>query len=467
MAAYPATNLQSLDEEERKRREANIDNSNTLMNLRPPGADRGIETGKMVSDAYDKGGVTGAIGTYLRRAPGDFAVGAKEMLVGPINKVIAPWTNAAIDIGKTAITGEVIPSERKLTSERQTGSLGEPKKLSLYEAPTTNSNTKISGPEAFTNVAAKDRTVSNVGVQYTPQDLQLKDNISKMDAIIKSGVDPTSGKPVTLDQIEKVNQIKQQAGFLRGGTDKRAVDANGFPIATTGNTLRNISDSGRTILSKEGIAMTFNEGTDQNVIDRSMAVGNENDRIAAYNRTPEGVAKENQMIQQFNSLDTNKPAPRQLSTVNDGIKPGMNEAERIAIRSDNTSRANARLAANTSAENNVNTSLSDQEKNRIEGINVGGQNKLRDIQGQVALDPQVKQLDDLYDRKDVYNDFGQVIGQELYNKRTGELKKQSSISNPNDVINSNPAYKKAFDSASPEKRNEMLKKLNERLSAQK
>lgn len=270
-----------------------------------------------------------------------------------------------------------IEPEKKILSQlpqRQTGSLGEPKKLSLYEAPTTNVNTKIPGPEAFTNVAAKDRTVSNVGVQYTPQDLQLKDNISKMNAIIKAGVDPTSGKPVTLDQIEKVNQIKQQAGFLRGGTDRRPVDANGFPIATN-NTLSKMTDSGLSIQFDPNANIP--EGNKQAVMQSYGA----NDSKAQTLRNLQG--------DQFTDREFVKNY--RPPTVTNGIKPGMNESERIAIRADNTSRANARLAANTSTENNVNASLSDREKNRIEAINVGGQNKLRDIQGQVALDPRMKE----------------------------------------------------------------------------
>jgi hypothetical protein len=65
------------------------------------------------------------------------------------------------------------------------------------------------------------------------------------------------------------------------------------------------------------------------------------------------------------------------------------------------------------------------ETNRINEISTESENKLRDIQGQVALKPPVKE-NDSYDKIDIYNDLGQVTGQQLYNKRTGEKINQAT-----------------------------------------
>ena len=101
----------------------------------------------------------------------------------------------------------------------------------------------------------------------------------------------------------------------------------GLPPASNGIT---------SINSKDGISIQFPEGTDPNVIARSKLVGSENDQRRAYNLTPEGVAKEGQMVQQFNVLDANRaqqyPLRNAVDPLNKGITAGMGLEERNAIR---------------------------------------------------------------------------------------------------------------------------------------
>jgi len=65
-------------------------------------------------------------------------------------------------------------------------------------------------------------------VNLSPQDQQLKENLAKIDAMVAGGVVPTP------EQAQQIQELKQQAGFLRGGTDRRPVGRDGMPIKTGG-----------------------------------------------------------------------------------------------------------------------------------------------------------------------------------------------------------------------------------------
>jgi len=65
-------------------------------------------------------------------------------------------------------------------------------------------------------------------VNLSPQDQQLKANLAKIDAMISGGVVPTP------EQAQQIQELKQQAGFLRGGTDRRPVGRDGLPIKAGG-----------------------------------------------------------------------------------------------------------------------------------------------------------------------------------------------------------------------------------------
>jgi len=78
-------------------------------------------------------------------------------------------------------------------------------------------------------------------VNLSPQDQQLKANLAKIDAMISGGVVPTP------EQAQQIQELKQNAGFLRGGTDRRPVGPDGLPIKTGGAGMRvpgGITDTG-------------------------------------------------------------------------------------------------------------------------------------------------------------------------------------------------------------------------------
>lgn len=142
--------------------------------------------------------------------------------------------------------------------------------------------------EAFTNVAPADRVISNVGVQYTPQDLQLKDNIAQMDKIVAAG-------GATPEQLAQIQGIKQQAGYLRGGTDRGPLNPDRTPMVAGMRSNPNV------VASKGGIVMSFPQGTDQAVIDTQRALSAEMDK---GRNDPQTAANWALQKQQFDARNT-------------------------------------------------------------------------------------------------------------------------------------------------------------------
>jgi len=95
-------------------------NEKGLPTLPIPGAEAGNKLVADTAKAFDEGGVTSAIGKFARGGLSAMGTAAKEAFVDPINRFVAPINNlkssainAAADIGKTALTGDVAPTGQK------------------------------------------------------------------------------------------------------------------------------------------------------------------------------------------------------------------------------------------------------------------------------------------------------------------------------------------------------------------
>lgn len=67
-----------------------------------------------------------------------------------------------------------------------------------------------------------------IRVNQSPQDQALKQNMQAIDQTLASGVVPTP------EQASQIAGLRQQAGFLRGGTDRVPVGPDGLPISSRG-----------------------------------------------------------------------------------------------------------------------------------------------------------------------------------------------------------------------------------------
>jgi hypothetical protein len=270
------------------------------------------------------------------------------------------------------------------------------------------------------NTSTYDINGNTLGYKLSERDQQLKTNLEKINQMIDSGVE------VSPEQMNRMTSLRHQAGFLRGGTDRRPVGPDGLPLQQ-GSGLRKIGN----------MDVQFSPETSQEEINRfneipvqanqptwnDLAVQDNNRRLASLgqgNRSAQnadrnlGLAKD---IRVEGELFTKENSP------NMGWKTREALNQQLLANKQSSENTLAQIGSQQNIARNSNALTA--ETNRINEISTESENKLRDIQGQVALKPPVKE-NDSYDKIDIYNDLGQVTGQQLYNKRTGEKINQAT-----------------------------------------
>jgi hypothetical protein len=95
-------------------------------------------------------------------------------------------------------------------------------------------------------------------VHLSDRDKQLKQNLDKINEMLLSGVTPTA------DQQERIDRLRQQAGFMRGGTDRVPVGRDGLPLPqSAGGPPGNKQTAGN-------LDVTFDDSVDQAARSRFM-----------------------------------------------------------------------------------------------------------------------------------------------------------------------------------------------------
>lgn len=207
----------------------------------------------------------------------------------------------------------------------------------------------ISGNTSTYNIGG-----NSLSYKLNDNDSQIKTNLEKINQIA------TSGAEISPEQTKQINTLRQQAGFLRGGTDKKPVDINGLPVS-----------SGNNITSSNGLSINFPKGTDQNIIDNAKKL---NTQINQEYVDPTAIANRSEQSKQFLARQGYKETPEYLRNIlKPGDIPGMSNR---ALREYN----------NRILDNNLS-----KDKNRVEEISSLSQNKLRDIQGDVLKNPPLKE----------------------------------------------------------------------------
>jgi hypothetical protein len=98
------------------------------------------------------------------------------------------------------------------------------------DAETYGDQAKIVGgnsPQAMSALQSRaERAAGGVGItpNLSSRDLQLKDNMGRIDQMLASGVQPTE------HQAGAIAQLRRDAGFLRGGTDRYVAGPDGRPV---------------------------------------------------------------------------------------------------------------------------------------------------------------------------------------------------------------------------------------------
>lgn len=180
---------------------------------------------------------------------------------------------------------------------------------------------------------------NNLSYNLNDNDRQLKTNLERINQIVASGAN------VSPEQMSAINELRQQAGYLRGGTDQRPVGPDGKSITN----LRNIN-AGRV----GNLEVQFTDSPD-----------NTDQRKREF-LTPSSYTQ--------SQIDLIRP------TVSRNI-PGTNQVEVITGPSVEDKRLQE-----------------DSQRRKLEMLaldpemaNVASQIKLRDIQGKVAQEPPAKE----------------------------------------------------------------------------
>jgi len=439
----------------------------SLFKLRPPGADRGIETGKLVGDAYDKGGFPSAAGTFLRRVPGDIAVGAKEMLVDPINNVISPWVNATADIGKTVLTGKINSFDEK---PRLLNNINQPNINKPVDTPVISNNKesvvlplqphKINEPtnalrdQELGKMTSSAELLADGGQKNTlaiggntlsynlsADDLNIKRNLDALNTKVAS-MNPSD---ITPEQNKQIRELRQQAGHLRGGSNKDPFDNN----QTNTLALRSL---GQPVKAKVGnLDITYDGNIPTNEIQ---------DNVKEFKLQHHGTIeakKENyaRSLPGINSDSQTTTAPQPPRT------GGMSPNE----RSDAIDEYKAQLAHHSQSENN-----------RISELSTKSENALRDAQikaMKIPINP-VEQLT-AQQRTDARNDAFSAFQNEQKNNpgltlNSSDWLRDSPYSDlfpeysykksPDDVMNEfkkDPTVWQRFQKYSPEQQQALIK----------
>jgi len=230
----------------------------------------------------------------------------------------------------------------------------------------------------------------------------------------------TTGKTAALYSDGSVNGVPQPA---RSQGTMGGYNPDGSRIVPSGNqgdqnVLRNLSS---------GIQMTMPDGTPAKEVARVQQMNQQfdlerNDPVAQQNRAlaaqqwsdrqPSPIVSESNEYELFTKENSPNMGWQERKAYNDQILANRQSGKNTL----------AQLESQQNIARNQNVIAKDE--NRIKEMDVTGQNTLRNIQGQVTQNPPTKQLDDSYKVRDKYNDLGQVVGNELYNERTGEPKNQ-------------------------------------------
>jgi len=414
-----------------------------------PGGVRGAETGRLASEAMAKGGVSSGLGVIARRAPGDIASATgqfiKRGVIDPTNRLLGVPINAGANLVRTAVTGEVVPeAERK----------------NIVNTEPVQSLPKLQPDDVL--LPGENTFQPKQAVQQEPLKADegwIKDSQTGEMISLRGGKTAWTKDGVPIDK-----PVRAPGEMLGARQDKRSsLDVSFDPSVSLG---------ARKAFMAQPVAPTA-----------QMA------RYEAYQNTPRG--------QFFGArpIKNETPQPQTIGEmIVDRQRMGREKVEAGIRQEDERNMTNVRGQDLVSA--------AARERNAIDAINVTGENALRGAQTKGAeLDLAGKQqLNDLQDRLIASKDpvernilKSQILAMQGKDTKatvttrkttdpitgiTTEVPYAVDPDNPGGaveiggegamseigIINGNPKYKAAFDAATPEKQQEMIAKIRERLA---
>jgi len=260
--------------------------------------------------------------------------------------------------------------------EKLTGStpLSEPKISKLYDAPASLNLPKINEiPNAQRdselgkmNVSTDGNTTTyNIGrdtlsYKLSDRDKQLKTNLERIDQMVASGVE------VSPEQMTRINNLRRQAGFLRGGTDRQLSNPTQQSNLDVEFDSTVIPEARETFLKNPVAPVAQMDRYDKRQLAQPVQENPDPKPVMPTNRTNQAMANYNQAMGEWSG--------RQLTREGQSLT---------------------------------------KDANRIDELGVTAENKLRDIQGQVMQNPPDKEnpLKPIVVKE--YDELGNVIGEKI------------------------------------------------------
>jgi hypothetical protein len=261
---------------------------------------------------------------------------------------------------------------------------------------------------------------NNIDVHLTPQDRQLKENLGKIDQMLASGVVPTAA------QSQSIAQLRRDAGFLRGGTDRVPVGPDGLPLRLGGgggSVPGGVTDS--------GLSVQFTKNVPDQVRREVMQPLGANDPVAQAAREKQGKQfLSRQGVEEADPVTGMTPSQERALPVKERV--ALVQAK-IGAKSDADRTDVARITAGSqAAESKVGlkmkeNSLAAQEKTNklLDEYAKATPDRRAAIENELVLmgakQPRAEKAPKVHFQK-TYDEFGKVIGEEpfLLDEDTGE-----------------------------------------------
>lgn len=175
--------------------------------------------------------------SFLRQPP-TLGPRATGMEIGPSKPIIPPVQQVAPQVSPAPlVTSPIGPIKTEPiigpNKPPDTGVTPEPGMIPSHvpfaTTPVPSANQPLSVvPQKQVAPTAVGAEGGNISVNLSPSDRAIKGSLAAIDQQLASGVIPTA------EQAGRIANIRRQAGFLRGGTDRVPVGLDGLPLRTDG-----------------------------------------------------------------------------------------------------------------------------------------------------------------------------------------------------------------------------------------
>lgn len=191
----------------------------TLQNITGPGGQEFFDATNDVKDAYNTGGFSSAAGVAVRNIPGVVAATVRDTITPePLRRGLSSLIGEAKEFGTAVASGKATPTpiaQINQTNPLDTNTLATNEKQNALRDSTLGALS--ANAEALPDGSQKNTySIGNNNLSYnlSENDLAIKKSLEDIDNYLAQGNVPTP------EQQKRIDALRRQAGFMRGGTDR-------------------------------------------------------------------------------------------------------------------------------------------------------------------------------------------------------------------------------------------------------